>query len=205
MSDDLQKHAADTAWTEGPIAGCRITPMAKYTDARGWLAEFFRRDELDAAEMPVMGYLSMTHPGVARGPHEHADQTEARHEGGAGAVAHRIVDPLLTVPGLDELEGVWTNREVTALTEVPRRLLVLGGGPVGGERGGFSRGLWYADPAPTMEVMDTDYGVMYGAGRLEEHGRVVGLVEGRGRRRAQRRVSSPGTRKRKQLGDAKER
>ena len=37
------------------------------------------------------------------------------------------------VPGLGELEGVWTNREVTALTEVPRRLLVMGGGPVGVE------------------------------------------------------------------------
>jgi pyruvate/2-oxoglutarate dehydrogenase complex dihydrolipoamide dehydrogenase (E3) component len=37
------------------------------------------------------------------------------------------------VPGLDGLEGVWTNREVTALREVPRRLLVLGGGPVGVE------------------------------------------------------------------------
>jgi pyruvate/2-oxoglutarate dehydrogenase complex dihydrolipoamide dehydrogenase (E3) component len=37
------------------------------------------------------------------------------------------------VPGLDELDGVWTNREVTALREVPRRLLVLGGGPVGVE------------------------------------------------------------------------
>jgi pyruvate/2-oxoglutarate dehydrogenase complex dihydrolipoamide dehydrogenase (E3) component len=37
------------------------------------------------------------------------------------------------VPGLRELEGMWTNREVTGLTEVPRRLLVLGGGPVGVE------------------------------------------------------------------------
>jgi dihydrolipoamide dehydrogenase len=37
------------------------------------------------------------------------------------------------VPGLRELDGVWTNREATALTEVPRRLLVLGGGPVGVE------------------------------------------------------------------------
>jgi pyruvate/2-oxoglutarate dehydrogenase complex dihydrolipoamide dehydrogenase (E3) component len=37
------------------------------------------------------------------------------------------------VPGLSELDGVWTNREVTALTDVPRRLLVLGGGPVGVE------------------------------------------------------------------------
>jgi pyruvate/2-oxoglutarate dehydrogenase complex dihydrolipoamide dehydrogenase (E3) component len=37
------------------------------------------------------------------------------------------------VPGLRELDGVWTNREATALTEVPSRLLVLGGGPVGVE------------------------------------------------------------------------
>jgi len=43
-------------------------------------------------------------------------------------------DPVFPpVPGLSELEGVWTNREVTALTEVPPRLLVLGGGPVGVE------------------------------------------------------------------------
>src|SRR5918996_204778 len=43
-------------------------------------------------------------------------------------------DPVFPpVPGLDELDGVWTNREVTALTEVPRRMLVLGGGPVGVE------------------------------------------------------------------------
>ena len=37
------------------------------------------------------------------------------------------------VPGLRELDGVWTNREATAVTEVPRRLLVLGGGAVGVE------------------------------------------------------------------------
>jgi pyruvate/2-oxoglutarate dehydrogenase complex dihydrolipoamide dehydrogenase (E3) component len=39
------------------------------------------------------------------------------------------------VPGLRELDGVWTNREATALREVPRRLLILGGGPVGVELG----------------------------------------------------------------------
>src|ERR1700689_273238 len=37
------------------------------------------------------------------------------------------------VPGLRELEGVWTNREVTGMKAVPRRLLILGGGPVGVE------------------------------------------------------------------------
>src|SRR5947207_5709594 len=43
-------------------------------------------------------------------------------------------DPVFPpVPGLRELEGVWTNREVTAMEAVPRRLLILGGGPVGVE------------------------------------------------------------------------
>ena len=37
------------------------------------------------------------------------------------------------IGGLAELEGVWTNREVTGLKEVPRRLVILGGGPVGTE------------------------------------------------------------------------
>jgi pyruvate/2-oxoglutarate dehydrogenase complex dihydrolipoamide dehydrogenase (E3) component len=37
------------------------------------------------------------------------------------------------VPGLADLDGVWTNREVTEMREVPERMLVLGGGPVGVE------------------------------------------------------------------------
>jgi pyruvate/2-oxoglutarate dehydrogenase complex dihydrolipoamide dehydrogenase (E3) component len=37
------------------------------------------------------------------------------------------------VPGLRELDGVWTNREATAMKAVPRRMLALGGGPVGTE------------------------------------------------------------------------
>jgi pyruvate/2-oxoglutarate dehydrogenase complex dihydrolipoamide dehydrogenase (E3) component len=46
--------------------------------------------------------------------------------------ADAIVPP---VPGLRELEGIWTNREVTGMKEVPARLLILGGGPVGVEMG----------------------------------------------------------------------
>ncbi len=43
-------------------------------------------------------------------------------------------DPVLPpIPGLADLDGVWTNREVTAMKTVPRRLLVLGAGPVGVE------------------------------------------------------------------------
>jgi pyruvate/2-oxoglutarate dehydrogenase complex dihydrolipoamide dehydrogenase (E3) component len=43
-------------------------------------------------------------------------------------------DPVIPpIPGLRELKGLWTNREVTGMKAVPRRLLVLGGGPVGVE------------------------------------------------------------------------
>ena len=44
--------------------------------------------------------------------------------------ADAVIPP---VPGLRELDGVWTNREVTGMKAVPRRLLILGGGPVGAE------------------------------------------------------------------------
>jgi pyruvate/2-oxoglutarate dehydrogenase complex dihydrolipoamide dehydrogenase (E3) component len=43
-------------------------------------------------------------------------------------------DPVVPpVPGLRDLEGVWTNREATSMKSIPRRLLILGGGPVGVE------------------------------------------------------------------------
>lgn len=43
-------------------------------------------------------------------------------------------DPVVPpVPGLRELDGVWTSREATSMKSVPRRLLILGGGPVGVE------------------------------------------------------------------------
>jgi pyruvate/2-oxoglutarate dehydrogenase complex dihydrolipoamide dehydrogenase (E3) component len=43
-------------------------------------------------------------------------------------------DPVVPpVPGLRELEGVWGSREATSMKVVPRRLVILGGGPVGVE------------------------------------------------------------------------
>jgi dihydrolipoamide dehydrogenase len=39
------------------------------------------------------------------------------------------------VEGLADLDGVWTNREATGFKELPKRLLILGGGPVGVEIG----------------------------------------------------------------------
>jgi pyruvate/2-oxoglutarate dehydrogenase complex dihydrolipoamide dehydrogenase (E3) component len=44
--------------------------------------------------------------------------------------AEPVIPP---IPGLRELEGVWTNREATGMKAIPRRMIVLGGGPVGVE------------------------------------------------------------------------
>ncbi|MDD2321075.1 MAG: dTDP-4-dehydrorhamnose 3,5-epimerase family protein [Geobacteraceae bacterium] len=60
----------------GKIHDVVVRPLTKFLDERGWLAELFRHDELDGLMKPVMSYLSMTKPGVARGPHEHVDQTD---------------------------------------------------------------------------------------------------------------------------------
>jgi pyruvate/2-oxoglutarate dehydrogenase complex dihydrolipoamide dehydrogenase (E3) component len=46
--------------------------------------------------------------------------------------AEAVIPP---VPGLRELDGVWTSREATSMKAVPRRLVIIGGGPVGVELG----------------------------------------------------------------------
>jgi dTDP-4-dehydrorhamnose 3,5-epimerase len=58
------------------ISGVVIRELKRFTDTRGWLIELFRRDELDPEYLPAMTYISMTKPGITRGPHEHADQAD---------------------------------------------------------------------------------------------------------------------------------
>jgi pyruvate/2-oxoglutarate dehydrogenase complex dihydrolipoamide dehydrogenase (E3) component len=58
---------------------------------------------------------------------------------GVGYTAKHVVvangaEPIIPpIPGLRELQGIWTNREATGMKAVPRRLVVLGGGRVGVE------------------------------------------------------------------------
>jgi dihydrolipoamide dehydrogenase len=58
---------------------------------------------------------------------------EARYTAAHVVVATGANPVIPPVPGLRELDGIWTNREVTGMKAVPRRLLILGGGPVGAE------------------------------------------------------------------------
>lgn len=60
----------------GQIEGVEVRVLSRYSDERGWLMEVFRDDELAADTLPAMTYVSMTKPGVARGPHEHIDQVD---------------------------------------------------------------------------------------------------------------------------------
>lgn len=61
---------------QGEIEGVMIKQLTKFSDERGYLVETFRIDNLLSELRPVMSYLSYTKPGVARGPHEHMEQTD---------------------------------------------------------------------------------------------------------------------------------
>ena len=63
-------------FNNGPIAGVILEDLKKFTDERGWLAEIFRNDQLAEPLRPAMGYVSVTLPGVLRGPHEHVEQAD---------------------------------------------------------------------------------------------------------------------------------
>ncbi len=56
------------------IEGVIIKKLNKYSDERGYLMEIYRQDE--DGYQPVMGYVSVTKPGVVRGPHEHRFQAD---------------------------------------------------------------------------------------------------------------------------------
>lgn len=61
---------------EGKIEGVMIKKLDKYVDNRGYLIETFRIDQLAEGLRPQMSYVSYTRPGIARGPHEHREQTD---------------------------------------------------------------------------------------------------------------------------------
>jgi dTDP-4-dehydrorhamnose 3,5-epimerase len=63
-------------FTEGEIRDVVAYPLKKFADERGWLAELFRHDEIDAEFYPAMAYISVTEPNTKRGPHEHVEQAD---------------------------------------------------------------------------------------------------------------------------------
>lgn len=62
-------------WEGTDISGVLMRSIKEFHDHRGWLAETFRIDETEGFR-PEMGYISVTRPGITRGPHEHKEQTD---------------------------------------------------------------------------------------------------------------------------------
>src|SRR6185295_9918354 len=93
---------------QGEIEDVLIRVYKKFSDSRGWLAELFRHDELPDSFRPVMAYLSMTEPGVTRGPHEHVDQCD-----------------FFCFPGPSNFKlRMWDNRETSSSFGVVSTLIV---------------------------------------------------------------------------------
>ncbi|MBA3052704.1 MAG: dTDP-4-dehydrorhamnose 3,5-epimerase family protein [Candidatus Omnitrophota bacterium] len=63
-------------FNKGAIEGVVIKEIQGFQDNRGNLMETYRTDTLPAGIQPVMSYVSYTHPGIGRGPHEHIEQTD---------------------------------------------------------------------------------------------------------------------------------
>ncbi|OGF27069.1 dTDP-4-dehydrorhamnose 3,5-epimerase [Candidatus Falkowbacteria bacterium RIFOXYB2_FULL_47_14] len=101
------------------IEGVIVKNLKKYEDARGWLAEIWRRDESvgrpeESGYEPAMGYVSVTRPGTVRGPHEHVRQSDAF---------------VFLGPGSFELH-LWDRREGSATKGERVRLETGEGNPV---------------------------------------------------------------------------
>ena len=85
-----------------------------------------------------IGWLEQNGIDLLRGPARLTGPGRVEVDGAEHAARDIVIasgsEPVIPpIPGLAEAEGVWTNRGATALDEVPRRLVVLGGGPVGVE------------------------------------------------------------------------
>jgi pyruvate/2-oxoglutarate dehydrogenase complex dihydrolipoamide dehydrogenase (E3) component len=103
-------------------------------DALAW-RDFMVSNYSDAGQERWLGSRDIA---LLRGTGKLAGTGAVEVDGERHTADHVVIasgaDPIVPpVPGLRELDGVWTNREATGMKEVPRRLLILGGGPVGVE------------------------------------------------------------------------
>jgi pyruvate/2-oxoglutarate dehydrogenase complex dihydrolipoamide dehydrogenase (E3) component len=94
--------------------------VSDYSDSgqEKWLA--------DSGITLLRGTGRLAGPGVV-------DVNGARHTADNVVLANGADAVVPPIPGLRELDGVWTSREATSMKAVPRRLVILGAGPVGVE------------------------------------------------------------------------
>ena len=97
--------------------------------------DFMVSDHSDAGQEK---WLSATGITLLRGSGRLAGAGTVDVDGARHTADHVVLatgsDPKVPpIPGLGDLEGVWTSRDATSMTAVPCRLVILGAGPVGVE------------------------------------------------------------------------
>ncbi|HZB30292.1 MAG TPA: NAD(P)/FAD-dependent oxidoreductase [Streptosporangiaceae bacterium] len=119
------------------VQGARDAAASAQVDAGAALAwrDFMVSDYSDAGQQ---GWLADKGIALLRGTGRLAGTGVVEVDGERHTARHVVVatgsDPVVPpVPGLRDLDGIWTSREATGMKAVPRRLIVLGGGPVGVE------------------------------------------------------------------------
>jgi dihydrolipoamide dehydrogenase len=119
------------------VQGARDAGASADVDVEAALAwrDFMVSDYSDAGQER---WLAGNHIALLRGSGRLAGRGVVEVDGVRHTADHVVLangaDPVIPpVPGLRELDGVWTSREATSMKAVPRRLLIMGGGPVGVE------------------------------------------------------------------------
>lgn len=108
---------------DGPIEGVIFKSLTPYNDHRGWLVELYRDDEIPVENRPAMCYVSQTQPGVARGPHEHVEQSDYFAFIGPGHFTLYLWDTRIASP-------TWGNRMKVVLGESNKKSVVIPPGVV---------------------------------------------------------------------------
>ena len=119
------------------VHGAREAAATAEVDVEAALAwrDFMVSDYSDAGQEHWLADRGISPAARHRPPRrERRGRGRRRAPHGRPRVLANGADPVIPpVPGLRDLDGVWTNREATGMKSVPRRLLILGGGPVGVE------------------------------------------------------------------------
>ncbi len=119
------------------VHGAREAAASADVDVEAALAwrDFMVSDYSDAGQEE---WLAGNDIALLRGAGRLAGTGVVEVDGVAHTAEHVVLatgaDPIVPpIPGLRELDGVWGTREATSMKAVPRRLIVLGGGPAGVE------------------------------------------------------------------------